>query len=70
MTFVDEELTDEKIDDRKRQVMRQIEAVRKAWQTDEKCKEKLEHTVKGATTGDKREYRKVSWESLRARDEE
>ncbi len=67
VTFVDEELTDEKIDDRKKQVMRQIEAVRKAWQTVEKCKEKLEGTAKGATTRDKRKYRKVRWESLRAR---
>ncbi len=70
VTFVDEELTDEKIDDRKKQVLRQIEAVRKAWQTVEKCKEKLEHTAKGTTTRDKRKYRKVRWESLRARVEE
>jgi RNA polymerase primary sigma factor len=67
VTFVDEELTDEKIDDRKRQVMRQIEAVRKAWQVVEKCKEKLDKTPKGATTRDKRKYRRVRWESLRAR---
>ena len=67
VTFVDEELTDEKIDDRKRQVMRQIEAVRKAWQTVEKCKEKLENTGKGTTTKDKRKYRKARWEALRAR---
>jgi RNA polymerase primary sigma factor len=65
--FVDEELTDEKIDDRKKQVLRQIEAVRKAWQTVEKCKEKLESTPKGTTTKDKRKYRKVRWEALRAR---
>src|SRR3954449_8142509 len=51
--FVDEELTDEKIDDRKKQVMRQIDAVRKAWQTVEKCKEKLANTGKGTTTKDK-----------------
>ena len=70
VTFVDEELTDDKIDDRKRQVLRQIEAVRKAWQTVEKCKEKLENTGKGTTTKDKRKYRKVRWESLRARVEE
>ena len=70
VTFVDEELTDEKIDDRKRQVMRQIEAVRKAWQTVEKCKAKLEGTGKGATTRDKRKYRKVRWDSLCARVEE
>jgi RNA polymerase primary sigma factor len=70
VTFVDEELTDEKIDDRKKQVLKQIEAVRKAWQTVEKCKEKLEGTAKGTTTKDKRKYRKVRWESLRARVEE
>ncbi len=67
VTFVDEELTDEKIDDRKKQVMRQIEAVRKAWQSVEKCKEKLEKTPRGATTRDKRKFRRVRWESLRAR---
>src|SRR5258706_2147409 len=67
VTFVDEELTDEKIDDRKRQVVRQIEAVRKAWQAVEKCKEKLDRTLKGATTRDKRKYRRVRGESLRAR---
>src|SRR5512145_2655287 len=42
--FNDEELTDDKIDDRKRQVLRQIDAVRKAWQGVEKCKEKLDKT--------------------------
>ena len=66
VTFVDEELTDEKIEDRKKQVLRQIEAVRKAWVAAEKCKEKLENTGKGATTKDKRKYRKVRWESMRA----
>jgi RNA polymerase primary sigma factor len=67
VTFVDEELTDDKIDDRKRQVLRQIDAVRKAWQAVEKCKEKLEKTPRGATTRDKRKYRRVRWEALRAR---
>src|SRR6184192_2042261 len=42
VTFQDEELTEEKIEDRKRQVLRQMEAVRKAWGNSEKCKEKLE----------------------------
>ena len=50
VTFVDEELTDEKIDDRKRQVLRQIDAVRKAWANVEKCQDKLDNTDKGATT--------------------
>src|SRR6476659_2701209 len=67
VTFVDDELTDEKLDDRKRQVLRQIDAVRKAWAVAEKCKEKLDGTMKGATSKDKRKYRKVRWESLRAR---
>ena len=66
VTFVDEELTDEKIEDRKKQVLRQIEAVRKAWLASEKCKEKLDNTAKGATTRDKRKYRKVRWEAMRA----
>src|SRR3954462_9421362 len=65
--FVDEELTDEKIDDRKKQVLRQMDAVRKAWVTSEKCKEKLEKTAKGATTRDKRKYRRIRGETLRAR---
>jgi RNA polymerase primary sigma factor len=65
--FNDEELTDDKIEDRKRQVLRQIDAVRKAWQAVEKCKEKLEKTPRGATTRDKRKYRRVRWEALRAR---
>ena len=65
--FNDEELTDDKIDDRKRQVLRQIDAVRKAWQAVEKCKEKLDKTPKGTTTRDKRKYRRVRWEALRAR---
>jgi RNA polymerase primary sigma factor len=67
VTFVDEELTDEKIDDRKKQVMRQIDAVRKAWQGVEKCKEKLDKTPRGTTSRDKRKFRRVRWESLRAR---
>src|SRR3954452_2143629 len=66
VTFVDEELTDEKIEDRKKQVLRQIDAVRKAWLASEKCKEKLDNTAKGATTKDKRKYRKVRWEAMRA----
>ncbi len=67
VTFVDEELTDDKIDDRKRQVLRQIEAVRKSWTGLEKCKEKLEKTPRGTTTRDKRKFRRVRWEALRAR---
>src|SRR5213593_3546392 len=67
VTFQDEELTEEKIEDRKRQVLRQIEAVKKAWANAEKAKEKLDKTARGATTRDKRRYRRVRWEALRAR---
>jgi len=67
VTFVDEELTEDKIEDRKRQVLRQIDAVKKAWLGLEKCKEKLEKTPRGTTTRDKRKYRRVRWEALRAR---
>jgi RNA polymerase primary sigma factor len=67
VTFVDEELTDEKIEDRKKQVLRQIEAVKKAWLQAEKCKEKLADTSRGVTTREKKKYRKVRWEALRGR---
>jgi RNA polymerase primary sigma factor len=65
--FVDEEVTEDKIEDRKRQVLRQIEAVRKAWAVLEKLDEKLEKTPKGTTTREKKKYRKIRWEVARAR---
>jgi RNA polymerase primary sigma factor len=65
--FTDEEITDEKIEHRKRQILKQIEDVRKAWGNVEKAKEKLDKTAKGATTREKKKYRKVRWEWLRAR---
>jgi RNA polymerase primary sigma factor len=65
--FVDEELTDEKIDERKRQVQRQLEAVRKAWAVLDKHKEKFGKTPKGTTTREKKKYRRVRWETMRAR---
>ena len=65
--FNDEEITDEKIDDRKRQVLRQIDNVRKAWALLDKGKEKIEKTPKGQTTREKNKYRRARWEMLRAR---
>jgi RNA polymerase primary sigma factor len=65
--FTDEEITDEKIEHRKRQILKQIEAVSKAWQNVEKTKEKLDKTPKGATTREKKKYRRARWEWLRAR---
>ena len=65
--FNDEEITDEKIDDRKRQILRQIDNVRKAWLALDKTKEKLAKIPRGTTTREKRKYRRARWESLRAR---
>src|SRR5574339_1022841 len=45
--FQDEEITDDKIEERKRQVLRQIDAVRKSFQAVEKVKDKLEKTPRG-----------------------
>jgi RNA polymerase primary sigma factor len=65
--FNDEEITDERIEARAREVLRQIDAVRKAWASVEKCSEKLEKTPKGATSRDKRKYRRVRWAWMRER---
>jgi RNA polymerase primary sigma factor len=65
--FNEEEITDEKIEERKRQVLRQIDNVRRAWQTLEKTKEKLDKIPRGTTTREKRKYRRARWEALRAR---
>src|SRR5919199_687529 len=65
--FNDEEITDERIVERARQVQKQIDAVRKARAASEKLEEKLADTPKGATTRDKRKYRKCRWQAMRAR---
>ena len=65
--FNDEEITDERIAERSRQVQKQIEAVRKAREASEKLEQKLADTPKGATTRDKRKYRRARWAAMRAR---
>src|SRR5437868_773445 len=65
--FNDEEITDERIAERSRQVQKQIDAVRKANLAAEKLQEKLSETAKGTTTRDKRKYRKARWFAMRAR---
>src|ERR671918_393753 len=47
VTFNDEEITDERIEERRRQVQKQIDAVRKARAVSEKLEEKLNETAKG-----------------------
>src|SRR5215471_18041007 len=65
--FNDEEITDERIAERSRQVQKQIDAVRKANLAAEKLQEKLNETPKGTTSRDKRKYRKARWAAMRAR---
>src|SRR3989442_865534 len=64
--FNDEEITDERIEERRRQVQKQIDAVRKARAVSEKLEEKLAETPKGSTARDKRKYRKCRWAAMRA----
>src|ERR1041385_7757504 len=64
--FNDEEITDERIAERARQVQKQIDAVRKARAIYEKLEEKLADTPKGTTSKDKRKYRKCKWLTMRA----
>src|SRR6187549_2696563 len=64
--FNDEEITDERIVERSKQVQKQIDNVRKARAVYEKLDEKLAETPKGATTRDKRKYRKCRWLAMRA----
>ena len=61
--FNDEEITDERIVERSRQVQKQIEAVRRARVISEKLEEKLAETAKR----DKRKHRRARWKAMRAR---
>jgi len=63
VTFQDEELTDDRIEERARQVSRQIEAVRRAWAEVLKRAQKLEEIPRR----DKRRYRRFRGKALRAR---
>src|SRR3954467_1719906 len=63
VTFSDDELTEDKLEDRKKEVLRQVEAVRKARATMQKAEEKLAEIPKK----DKRKYRKYRWKMLRCR---
>jgi RNA polymerase primary sigma factor len=62
--FNDEEITDERIEERRRQVQKQIDAVRRARAVSEKLDEKLAETPKAR---DKRKYRRARFAAMRAR---
>src|SRR2546428_8594716 len=65
--FNDEEITDERIIERSKHVQKQIDAVRKARAISEKLEQKLADTPRGATTRDKRRYRRCRRAALPAR---
>jgi RNA polymerase primary sigma factor len=61
--FNDEEITDERLEERTREVLRQTDAVKKARLLYDKAQEKLDATPKK----DKRKYRRARWKAMRAR---
>ena len=60
--FNDEEITDDRIEQRAQQFLKQIDGVRKARANEEKLREKLDTVLKK----DKKKYRKASWKHMRA----
>jgi RNA polymerase primary sigma factor len=63
VVFNDEEITDERIEERAREVLRQIEAVKKAFADWKKYDDKLEATPKRPVG----KYRRARWKAMRAR---
>jgi RNA polymerase primary sigma factor len=64
--FNDEEITDERIEQRRKQVQKQIDAVRKTRANYEKLDQKLQETPRGTTTREKRKFRKCKIQAMRA----
>jgi RNA polymerase primary sigma factor len=71
VTFSDDELTEDKLEDRKKEVLRQVDAVRKArgsvQKSEEKSVQKSEEKLVEIPKKDKRKYRKYRWKMLRCR---
>ena len=61
VTFSDEELTDDKIEDRKREVLKQIEAVKKAITAFKTAEVKFTGIKKGKTKKEYSTWRKARW---------
>src|SRR5947199_1750710 len=64
--FNDEEITDERIAERAKQVQKQIDVVRKARANYEKLDQKLQETPKGKDNRERRKYRRCWWAAKRA----
>jgi RNA polymerase primary sigma factor len=62
VVFNDEEITDDRIEERAQQFLRQVEAVRRARANVEKLAEKLQTAAKAA----KRRFRRARWKVMRA----
>ncbi len=60
--FNDEEITDDRIEQRAQQFLKQIDGVRKARTNEEKLREKLDTVLKK----DKKKYRRASWKHMRS----
>jgi RNA polymerase primary sigma factor len=63
VTFQDDELTDDRIEERTHEVLRQIDAVKRARAAYEKCEQRLAGILKK----DRRRWRRARWKALRAR---
>jgi RNA polymerase primary sigma factor len=61
--FQEEELTDDRVEERAREVGKQIDAVKRAWLNVQKLEEKFAPILKK----DKRKYRRARWKAMRAR---
>src|SRR5216117_3117206 len=64
--FQDEEITDERVEERAKEVLKQIDAIRKQRAIVQKLEEKLNETARGTTTREKRKYRRARWAVMRA----
>ena len=64
--FQDDEITDERVEERAKEVLKQIDAIRKQRLIMQKLEEKLAETARGTATREKRKYRKVRWAAMRA----
>src|SRR6202521_3018805 len=64
--FQDDEITDERVDERAKEVLKQIDAIRKQRLVVQKFEERLADTPKGTTTREKRKYRRGRWAAMRA----
>src|SRR5438093_3309740 len=64
--FNDEEITDERIIERSKQIQKQIDAVRRARAVEGKQEEEVAETAKGATARDRKKDRRARWAAMRA----